>query len=65
MPGTYVPGLIQAGTYRRRGEKSFWLVGRSPKVTVVDCPGGRFDRIVLQLTDKAAAELGRAVSGGA
>ena len=61
VPGTYVPGLIQAGTYRRRGETSFWLVGRTPTVTVVDAPGGRFDRIVLQLSDTAATELRRAV----
>lgn len=63
MPGTYVPGLIQAGTYRRRGERSFWLVGRTAKVTVIDCLGGRFDRIVLHLTDETAMELRQAVSG--
>ena len=61
MPGTYFPGLIQAGTYRRGGEKSFWLVGRTSKVTVIECSGGRFDRIVLQLRDETAAELRRAV----
>lgn len=63
MPGTYFPGLIQAGTYRRKGEKSFWLVGRTSKVTVIECRAGRFDRIVLQLTDETAAELRRASFG--
>lgn len=61
MPGTYFPGLIQAGTYRARGEKSFWLVGRAPKVTVIDCRGGRFDRLVLQVRDMTALELRQAV----
>jgi hypothetical protein len=61
VPGTYIPGLIQAGTYRKKGEKSFWLVGRAHKVTVIDCPGGPFDRIVLELSEEAAAELQRAV----
>jgi hypothetical protein len=61
--GTYVPGLIQAGTFRGKGERSFWLVGRTRTVTVVDCPGGRFDRIVLQLADASAERLRRAVSG--
>ena len=64
MPGTYLPGLIQAGTYRRKGEKSFWLVGRTPTVTVVECPGSRFDRLVLQLGNETAAQVERAVSSG-
>ncbi len=61
--GTYVPGLIQAGSYRGNGERSFWLVGRTPTVTVIDCPGARFDRIVLQLGDATAERLRRALSG--
>ncbi len=64
VPGTYIPGLIQAGTYRKSGEKSFWLVGRTSAVTVIECPGAGFDRIVLQLTDKEVDELGRAVRSG-
>jgi hypothetical protein len=64
MPGTSVPGLIQAGTYRAHGQRSFWLVGRTSEVTVVDCPGGRFDRLVLQLGDEEVAELRRAVGRG-
>ena len=62
MPGTYLPGLVQAGTYRTREERSFWLVGRTPNVTVIECPEARFDRIVLQLSDETAAEIGRAVT---
>lgn len=62
LPGTYVPGLLQAGTYRTKGERSFWLVGRARNVTVIDCAGGRFARIVLQLSQDTADELRRAVS---
>ncbi len=62
VPGTYVPGLILAGTYRLKGERSFWLVGRAAEVTVVECRGGRFDRIVLQLSDETAGNLQRAVT---
>jgi hypothetical protein len=62
MPGTDFPGVIHAGTYRSKGEKSFWLVGRASTVTVVECPGGPFDRIVLQLNAEAAAGLRRAVT---
>lgn len=64
VPGTYVPGLIQAGAYRSKRGRSFWLVGRTPKVTVIECPGGRFDRIVLQLSDETAAKVQRAVGSG-
>jgi hypothetical protein len=63
--GTYFPGLIQEGRYRGRGSRSFWLVGRAPTVTVIDCRGGRFDRIVLQLGEQAQSELQRAVSRAA
>ncbi len=61
MPGTYLPGLIQAGTYRRKGEKSFWLAGRSRTVTVIECRGAEFDRVVLQLRHGAVDELRRVV----
>lgn len=64
MPGTYVPGLVQAGTYRRGGERSFWLVGRTRKVTVIECPGSKVDRIVLQLSDETAAGLAAMVRPG-
>ncbi len=61
VPGTAVPGIIQAGTYRRKGQRSFWLVGRTRTVTVIECSGGRFDRIVLQLDDDEVAKLRRAL----
>ncbi len=64
VPGTYIPGVIQAGTYRKSGEKSFWLVGRTPTVTVIECPGAAFDRIVLQLSANAVDELRRVVRTG-
>jgi len=65
VPGTYVPGVIQAGTYRRRGEKSFWLVGRTRRVTVIECrPGSRYDRIVLQVAGGTAARLAGALPQG-
>jgi hypothetical protein len=64
-PGTYIPRLIQAGTYRRKGEKSFWLVGRARNVTVIDCRGGAFARIVLELSVEAAEELQRAAGSQA
>ena len=62
VPGTSFPGLIQAGTYRSQGQKSFWLVGRTRQVTVIECAGGKFDRIVLQLSDKRVEELRRALN---
>ncbi len=65
VPGTYVPGVIQAGTYRRKGERSFWLVGRTRTVTVVECPGARYDRVVLELGDDEAAALREALATGA
>ncbi len=54
LMGTYVPGLIAAGRFRRRGQRSFWVVRRAPRVLVVECPGARFDRLVLQVPDPHA-----------
>lgn len=61
--GTYLPGVMQAGTFRWRGRRSFWLVGRTSAVTVVDCPGARFDHLVLDLPADQALALRRSILG--
>ncbi len=58
-PGTAVPGLITAGTYRKNGSKRFWLVGRAKKVTMIETRDHRFDAIVLELRVADAAALVR------
>ena len=62
--GTEVPGLVHAGSYRTRKVRSFWLVGRAQTVTVIECPGARFDRLVLELDPETARSLAAGLSRG-
>lgn len=52
LPGSYVPGVIQAGSYRSMsGEWSFWVAYRAETVLVIDLEGERYRHLVLQVPD--------------
>ncbi|MCB0988263.1 MAG: hypothetical protein H6519_06435 [Microthrixaceae bacterium] len=55
MPGTYLPGVMTAGTYRSHGEKDLWLVGRAPRVVVISLHDEAFTNVVVQVEDPEAA----------
>jgi len=59
VPGTYLPRILTAGTFRKRGVKSYWLVARAREVLVIELDGERYDRLVLDVLDPhmAAAAL--------
>ncbi len=51
-PGTAVPGLILAGTYRGRAGKSFWLVHKGTSALVLELKeGAAYSRIVVDVTN--------------
>lgn len=54
-PGTYLPGFMTAGTFRSRGEKDLWMVGRADKVLVIELAGERYRHLVVQVEDPEAA----------
>jgi hypothetical protein len=56
-PGTFIPRLVAAGTFRGRGRRQFWVVRRPRELLVVDLDRQRapFDRLVLQVADPQAA----------
>ncbi len=56
LPGTFWPGLIQAGSYlsRERGW-SLWCVHRAQEVLLVDLVGERYSHLVLETPDVHAA----------
>ena len=54
-PGTYLPGFMTAGTFRSRGEKDLWMVGRTDKVLVIELVGEKFHHVVVQVEDPEAA----------
>jgi hypothetical protein len=54
-PGTHLPGIMTAGTFRSRGEKDLWMVGRHDKVLVIELAGERFRHLIVQVEDPEAA----------
>lgn len=55
MPGTHVPGVIIAGTFYRGGERIFWDVRRPENAIVVEIADERYDRLIVEVADPAAA----------
>ena len=50
-PGTHVPGLIIAGTYRAQGNKVFWDVRNKRKAIVIDLKNNAYKRLVVEVND--------------
>ena len=56
-PGTHVPRVITAGSYRKDGAWTFWNLRSSQQAVVVELTGERFTRLVLGVPDaRAVAE---------
>lgn len=53
-PGAYLPGVVQAGTYRRHGEQAVWFVAKARRVVLVRAPGPRPSAVVAQVADPEA-----------
>ena len=61
LPGTHLPGVMTAGTFRAHGDRSLWMVGRNREVLVIELTGERYRYLVLGVEDpKAASEALRA-----
>ena len=54
-PGTYLPGVMTAGTFRSRGDKDLWMVGRTDKVLVIELTGENHRHVIVQVEDPEAA----------
>lgn len=53
-PGTHVPGLITAGSFRVDGEWVFWDVHDAAKTVVIELTDQRYARLVIQVDDPRA-----------
>jgi len=57
MPGTHLPRVITAGTYRKDGARDFWNLRATSQAVVIELTGGPFRRLVLGVEDaRATAE---------
>ncbi|MDO8751088.1 MAG: hypothetical protein Q7K03_08090 [Dehalococcoidia bacterium] len=51
-PGSFIPGLVKAGTYRWWGrKKEFWFATPGKGFLVINCKAGPYRRIVLTVRD--------------
>lgn len=55
VPGTYLPGVIVAGTYYKGGEKHFWDVSHAERALEIDLDGTGWDRLYVEVEDPDAA----------
>jgi hypothetical protein len=53
-PGTYVPGLITAGTFYLDGKRIFWDVCRPDNTVVVDLDDEVYHQLIIEVPDADA-----------
>ena len=54
VPGTYVPGLITAGTFYLEGKRIFWDVSDPAKAVVVTLDDEDYKQLIIEVEDPAA-----------
>ena len=58
LPGSYLPGVLTAGSYGVGADRSFWDIRRAERVLLVLCrPGAEYARLVLEVPDPEATAL--------
>ncbi len=55
LPGTYVPGLLAAGTFYQSGEKVFWDVHNPEKAIAIDLHHEHFSSLIVEVADPDAS----------
>src|SRR5665213_566013 len=55
LPGTYVPGLIAAGTFYQDGKRIFWDVHHPAKTIVIALHDERYNELIVEVADTEAA----------
>jgi hypothetical protein len=53
MPGSFLPGVIKAGTYYSKRGKEFWYATRKGGWLVIELKGESYRRIVLTTKENA------------
>jgi hypothetical protein len=53
--GTYLPGVITAGTFYHHGKKIFWDVHHPENTIVFELHDERYDELIVEVADPSAA----------
>lgn len=48
-PGTYIPGIITAGTFYLQGRRIFWDACDPDRVIVVDLEDDTYDQLIIEV----------------
>ncbi len=54
-PGTYIPGVITAGTFHHHGDKIFWDVHDPAKAIAIDLRHDRYAQLIIEVADPDGA----------
>lgn len=54
-PGTFVPGIIAAGTFYQHGKTVFWDVHNREKAVAIELHDERYNLLVVEVADPTAA----------
>jgi len=54
-PGTHLPGVMTAGTFRSHGDKDLWMAGRAKEVLVIELIDQPYRHVIVQVEDPHAA----------
>ncbi|MEI7888407.1 MAG: hypothetical protein WCJ04_13545 [Actinomycetes bacterium] len=54
FPGTRIPGVFWAGSFRSADSWQFWYVARADNVLVIDLEHEKYARLVLEVPDPQA-----------
>ena len=54
IPGTWIPGVLTAGTFQRDGVRVFWDVHDPADAVVIELRDERFARLIIQVADPRA-----------
>jgi len=55
IPGTHLPGVMTAGTFRSHGEKDLWMAGPAKELLVIELHGEAYRHVIVQVEDPHAA----------
>jgi len=51
IPGTQIPGVITAGTYYKKGKRTFWDIHDPTGAIVVDLSNHKYNQLVIEVED--------------
>lgn len=55
LPGTHLPGVMTAGSFRSHGERNLWMVGHGKEVLVIELHSEDYRHVIVEVEDPHAA----------